>query len=223
MKSGGKDRRLAEKPYLILGGKPLLWHSLAAFQRSGLIREIVLVAHPSRVRACRETLLPAFRLGKVKAVVAGGKTRQESVRAGLAALSGGIDTVAVHDAARPFVDEAMIREVLRVAAKGLGATTGLPATQTIKKVDKAGTVLETPPREMLWEIQTPQAFPRALLQVAHEAAAAAGIVGTDDASLVERLGKTVMVVKGSPANFKVTHAEDLMRAEWMMNNRKGRA
>ncbi len=217
---GSRLRSKVDKPYVRLGGKPLLMHSLEVFQNSQDVTHIVLVAHSSRVATCRKTLMGKKFLSKIVNVVAGGKTRQDSVFAGLSALHPDCDTVLVHDAARPFVNHAMIKALIACAAKGMGAVVGMPVSQTIKKVDSHGMVMETPPRKNLWEIQTPQAFPRALLMRAHGYARCEGIEATDDAALVECIGKKVKVIPGAAENFKITRKEDLLLAEILLRNRR---
>lgn len=145
---------------------------------------------------------------EVEGGVAGGATRSESVRRGLAAVPSDATIICVHDAARPFASEHLYKEVITAVVSGAdGAVPGLRVTDTIKKVNAEGIVLDTPDRESLMAIQTPQAFRAAVLRNAHEA----GNEGTDDASLVERVGGKVVVVNGEAINKKLTTPEDL---EW---------
>lgn len=145
---------------------------------------------------------------EVEGGVAGGATRSESVRRGLAAVPSDATIICVHDAARPFASEHLYKEVITAVVSGAdGAVPGLKVTDTIKKVNAEGIVLDTPDRESLMAIQTPQAFRAAVLRNAHEA----GNEGTDDASLVERVGGKVVVVNGEALNKKLTTPEDL---EW---------
>ena len=144
----------------------------------------------------------------------GGAERSDSVAAGLAALSADCSVVLVHDAARPFVEAAVIDAVIREARSGVAAVAAVPVTDTIKEVSADDRrVLRTVPRERLWRAQTPQGFPRALLVEAHDRAQRAGVSATDDAALVERLGAFVVVVPDSPRNVKITTPEDLAWAE----------
>ena len=152
-------------------------------------------------------------------VVTGGATRQESVLAALSCLAPEVDTVLVHDAARPLAPVELIEAVARAVADGAPAVVpGLPVTDTIKRVDAGRRVVETPAREQLRAIQTPQGFSRALLEQAHRSAAASV---TDDAGLVELLGAPVLVVPGHPHAFKITHPEDLVRAEALLSADNG--
>jgi 2-C-methyl-D-erythritol 4-phosphate cytidylyltransferase len=145
---------------------------------------------------------------KLGAPVAGGAERQDSVRAGLAALPPEVEWVAVHDAARPWVRPDDVSRVIRAARETGAAILAVPCADTVKRV-KEGRVIETPPRNELWAAQTPQVFRRDWLEEAHAKAAAEGARGTDDASLVEALGLPVAVVPGDPSNRKVTTREDL--------------
>ena len=140
--------------------------------------------------------------------VAGGATRSESVRRGLAAVPSEATIICVHDAARPFASEHLYKEVISAVVGGAdGAIPGLPVIDTIKRVDQNGVVLDTPDRSSLVAVQTPQAFRASVLRRAHES----GNEGTDDASLVERVGGKVVVVNGEAINRKLTTSEDL---EW---------
>ena len=145
--------------------------------------------------------------------VTGGSTRQQSVLAALRALPPEVDVVLVHDAARPLAPVSLINAVAAAVLAGAPAVIpGLPVHDTIKRVDSIGLVLETPPREALRAIQTPQGFRRTVLERAH-ASVTAGASVTDDAGLVELLGEPVIVIPGHPDAFKITQPEDLARAE----------
>jgi 2-C-methyl-D-erythritol 4-phosphate cytidylyltransferase len=151
----------------------------------------------------------ATLLGPAVAVVAGGATRSESVRAGLAAVPADATVVCVHDAARPFASQELFAAVVEAVRGGTdGAVPGVPVTDTIKVVDGTGAVVDTPARDRLVAVQTPQAFRAEALRRAH----ADGSDGTDDAALVERAGGRVVVVPGEPGNGKITHPDDLRRA-----------
>ncbi|MCA9736762.1 MAG: 2-C-methyl-D-erythritol 4-phosphate cytidylyltransferase, partial [Gemmatimonadetes bacterium] len=173
--------------------------------------EVVVVLLPpgAAVPDWVEELAPRVR------VAPGGETRTASVAAGLDVLPDGIDTVVVHDAARPRVDLGALDRCLAVAAQDIAAVVGHPAVDTIKEVED-GVVQGTPDRRRLWQVQTPQVFPRTLLQHAHAAARATGVDGTDDAALIERAGLPVQVVEGSRWNLKVTVPEDRAVAESLL-------
>jgi len=150
--------------------------------------------------------------------VTGGATRSESVRAGIAALPADADIVVVHDAARPLADVAMFERVIAAVRAGAdGAVPGVPIADTVKRIDPDGTVVATVPREELVAVQTPQAFRADRLRAAHAGAPE----GTDDAAVVERAGGRVVVVAGSPDNFKITEPDDLERAAAVLARRAG--
>ncbi len=161
-------------------------------------------------------------LGGSLTVVAGGAERSDSVSHGLAALPGSCQVVLVHDAARPFVDRATIDAVIAVARHGEGAVPATRLGDTLKEAEEGPgegahpLVRRTIPRDHLWRAQTPQGFPRGLLEEAHARARHDGIRGTDDATLVERLGARVRLVPGADANFKVTSEGDLQLAEALL-------
>jgi 2-C-methyl-D-erythritol 4-phosphate cytidylyltransferase len=202
------------KQYLRILGVPLLVRTLRVLAGARSVAAIVVAAPGARVRAT-EALLGRSGITKLSAVVAGGAERQESVWRALQAVPSGCRWIIVHDAARPFIDAALVERVLAAARQG-AATCGLPVRETVKRVREA-VVEETLDREGLWLIQTPQAFRRELLQEAHDKARRDGYVGTDDAVLVERLGVPVRVVPGSPQNLKITTPKDLVTARrWMV-------
>jgi 2-C-methyl-D-erythritol 4-phosphate cytidylyltransferase len=201
------------KPFLEVGGRPLLEWVLKAFlsYRSTVS---VIVALPERDVDEAPDWLSQID-GRVR-LVAGGATRTESVRAGLAALPADVTVVAVQDGARPVVDTRALDECLAVCRGGAGAVVGYPASDTIKEVDADGRVVRTPDRSTLWQVQTPQVFPKEMILRAYDVAAAEGRGATDDAQLVESAGGVVFVVEGSRANVKVTYPRDVKLAEWAL-------
>ncbi len=201
--AGGAERPL--KQYEKLGGRRLVdWSTEAARSVS---EGVVLV-------------VPADRAGEpeegVDAVVAGGATRAASVRAGLNAVPGDAEVVVVHDSARPMASPALFWEVIaRVRAGAEAAIPGLALTDTVKRVGD-GAVVETLDRSELVAAQTPQAFRADVLRSAHDTSGASGLDATDDAALVEALGRRVVVVPGEAANVKITRSEDLTRARMLL-------
>jgi len=151
-------------------------------------------------------------------LVAGGAERSDSVAAGVAALPAACEFVLVHDAARPFIDAELIDRVINAARAGHAVVPALAVTDTIKEMDAAdpSRIVRTVPREQLRSVQTPQGFPRGVLEEAHAHARREGRKGTDDAALVEQAGGMVRVVNGDPRNMKVTTPEDLELAEYLM-------
>jgi len=197
------------KPFLLLGGIPLLARTLLRLARSQVIDAYVLVVPPGSEETCAKAVVAAYGLPATSRIVAGGAVRQASVLAGLQALPPGTDLVLVHDAARPCVPVCVVRATVEAAARDGAAVAAMPATETVKEARPDGRILRTLPRESLWIAQTPQAFARRIILEAHAAATADGFLGTDDAALVERLGRPVTLVPGSPENIKVTHPADL--------------
>lgn len=190
-------------------GRPMLVYALEAFHGLACVKEIVLVLPPDRIGAFA-ALLPAHP--KLK-IVPGGAERWESVRNGVAALDASLPFVAIHDVARPFVSEAVIRRCLEAAAPDACVLAALPATDTVKEAE-GGNVIRTLDRRRLVLAQTPQVFPRAALAAMH-AADWKGQAPTDEASMAESVGWTVRWVRGADVNRKVTGAADLAWAAWM--------
>jgi 2-C-methyl-D-erythritol 4-phosphate cytidylyltransferase/2-C-methyl-D-erythritol 2,4-cyclodiphosphate synthase len=222
--AGGAGKRLKAqkaKQYLLLDRVPVLVHTLKVFQQAEIIDEIILVLPPDDVASAHKQLINKYSLTKITAVVAGGKERQDSVRNGLFAITGKCDIVLIHDAVRPFVIQELIHQVV-AAAKSFGAASvGVKAKDTIKETKKNNLVAATIPRQNLWLTQTPQAFKFELLKKAYKAAYDKKFYGTDDASLVERIGKKVKIIEGSYENIKITTPEDMMIAEALMKKKTG--
>lgn len=201
-------------------GRPMLVHTLLPFQASPKISSVVLVVGRAEVGLV-ERLVAEEGFTKVAAVVPGGDTRQESVRLGLEAVPSAAPLVAIHDGARPLVTEEIIHRTVDAAAEHGAAVAAVRAVDTVKLADESDFVQCTPPRERAWIIQTPQTFRADLIREAHRRAAEEGFAGTDDASLVERLGHPVKLVEGSRENFKVTYPEDFAAAERVLRERAG--
>lgn len=221
--SAGQGARMGaahNKVFLPLAGKPLLVHTLEAFERSLVVDEVLLVAHRLEVDYCRDEIVAHYGLSKVADVIAGGESRHASEYCALNALrgrieSGAVDIVLIHDGARPFVSPGDI-ERLVVAARQAGAAllaTPLAADELVVEADDQGVVTMVYPTEQLWRAQTPQAFDAPGLLAAYDAAAAEGYTGTDTASSVERTGGRVHIVAGNASNIKITTPHDLLRAE----------
>jgi 2-C-methyl-D-erythritol 4-phosphate cytidylyltransferase len=208
------------KPFLELDGVPILARTLLRFQAVKVIDALVPVVNAEDVQYCMSHIVAPYGLEKVFHVVAGGKTRQESVLRGLEATAA-CSMVIVHDAVRPFVTEDLVLKVLHAAADTGAAVAALPATDTLKRASETGFVLETIDRQRIWMVQTPQAFRWELLVEAHRMAAQKGWTATDDASLVERLGAPVRVVQGHRSNIKITTPEDLWLAGRILDQQRG--
>jgi 2-C-methyl-D-erythritol 4-phosphate cytidylyltransferase len=201
------------KHLLTLAGRPVLAHTLEAFQRCSIITDIVLVGGNDRL-AAYERIVNEYGITKVCAIVHGGATRQESSARGLAQAHAA-DIVCVHDGARPLVSERMIVASVQQAAEHGAAIVAVPAKDTIKMGTAEGVVQSTLERERLWQVQTPQAFRADLLRRAQREAGAE-FIATDDAALVERLGLPVRIVTGDYSNIKITTADDLAIAEYLL-------
>ncbi len=217
--AGGVGRRLrakVRKPFISLRGRPMLAWTLGAFERAPGVRAVVLVAHPGDLERARR-LVRRYRFRKVASVVPGGASRMASVACGVRALPPGTRWVAVHDAARPLVTPALIEATLRGAKRAKAAIAAVPVVPTVKE-GAGGWVTRTLDRSRLWAVQTPQVFERKLLERAHRRAN--GFAATDDAALVEKMGRRIRIVRGSHRNIKVTTPEDLVIAEALLS--KGR-
>jgi 2-C-methyl-D-erythritol 4-phosphate cytidylyltransferase len=207
----------ARKPFLELGGEPLLVHALRPFLAESRVVAVAVAVSPDDVESARgwvEALDPRVR------VVSGGATRSDSVAAAVATLPPDLAVILVHDAARPLVTQGAVERCLAVAATGKGAVAGWPATDTLKEVDDDGRILRTPDRSRVWHAQTPQGFPAEVLRAALSDPVARA-AATDDAALVEAAGLTVVMVEGAPDNLKVTRPEDLPLAEVLLARRSG--
>jgi 2-C-methyl-D-erythritol 4-phosphate cytidylyltransferase len=198
-----------KKPGIRVAGRPILGWTLDVLETTPAVRGIVLAVPAEDVAAWRRRLRGRRKL---RAVVAGGAERQESVARGLAAVPAEVRWVVVHDGVRPCITPALIARVLAGAAASGAAIAARPIAETVKRAREDGWVKETVDREGLWAVQTPQAFDATLLREAHRRAAAEGVVATDDAALVERLGVPVRLVPGLPGNVKITRPDDLALA-----------
>ncbi len=222
--AAGKGSRMnakTNKQYLMLSNKPVLAHTLQAFEQTDIISEIIIAIHPDDHQLFKECILP-YGFSKITAVIDGGADRQASVYNALARISPESGVIAVHDGARPFITPKIITESIETAASYGAACVGMPVKDTIKHVGPDLTVIDTPDRSALWAIQTPQTFQRETLINAHEKAITEGYRGTDDSVLVERLGVKVRMVMGSYANLKITTAEDLVFAEAFLKTEFGK-
>ena len=208
---GGIDKVMAA-----LGGEPMIARTVRAFQQCGAIADIVIVTRPDLIRPISAL---CARMDKVRMVVAGGQSRQESVALGLNALPKGVELAAVHDGARPLITDAVIDRTVRAANSYGAAAPAVPVKDTIKVV-RGGLVTDTPDRASLQAVQTPQVFDFDLLRGALKKAAEDATAVTDDCSAVERLGMAVKIVEGDERNLKVTTPMDLKIAEMLLEEMK---
>jgi 2-C-methyl-D-erythritol 4-phosphate cytidylyltransferase len=204
------------KQFLLLRGMPILTRTLLNLTNPGLVNALVLVVPPGAEEWCQQHILAPYPLPPIIEIIPGGAERQESVFRGLQRTTAETQLVVIHDAVRPFVSPDLLRRTIEAAQTFRAAVAAVPAVETVKVVERE-LIRETPPRDRLWIAQTPQAFEGELIREAYRRAAADGFRGTDDAMLVERLGVQVKVVLSYPENMKITTAEDLQRAEQLLN------
>lgn len=200
-----------DKAFLSLGSKPVLAYSLLAFERSPEVEAIVLVVRKDQQTAAK-AMAKLYGISKLAKVVAGGSRRQDSVKAGLAAVDAATTLVVVHDGARPCTTPDMVSEVVKMARKFNAVAIGRRMIDTVKLCEKATTVKETVDRSKLWTVQTPQAFDYFLLRRAYDNLDAKKLLATDDAQAVELLGESVKIYESNKPNIKITTVEDLLLA-----------
>jgi 2-C-methyl-D-erythritol 4-phosphate cytidylyltransferase len=206
------------KALIRLLGEPMLMWTLRALHEADAFTEF-FVALPNGEEDAYFVLGDGSEPPRLK-IITGGATRQDTVAKCLARVSTECDIVAVHDAARPLLAPSILNDVLNRARETGAAIAAVPAKDTVKLCSEDGIVTDTPDRSRVWLAQTPQCFSRELLVSAHEKARAEGFVGTDDASLVERMGAPVSVVMGSYENIKVTTPEDILVCEEILKKRR---
>jgi len=214
--AGGKGtrmRRATPKQYLELGDKKICLYSFETLLESPEIDEIIVV--------CEEEFQSVFPKGnKPLKFAKPGKRRQDSVESGLLAISKDADLVCIHDSARPFLDADMLSRVIIDGQEMGAATAAMPLKFTVKQVDDRGFVTKTPPREFLYEVQTPQVIRASFLREGFTLANEKGLTVTDDTSLIELLGKPVRLTEGSSSNIKITSPEDLLLAREILQERR---
>lgn len=222
--AAGSSRRMnnfgdTNKNLLNLAGEAILLRTLKTFSQVGRVNFLIVVVAPHEVETV-EKLLRGSKSLKPWRMTIGGSERQFSIANGLKLLPEDAEIVLVHDAARPLVTVQTIDGVIDAAKKFGGAIAAVPAKDTIKIVDAQGFVRNTPPRRDLAVVQTPQGFRREILLQAYAKAAAENFLGTDDASLVERLGVRIKIVTSGYENIKVTTPEDILLAETLLSTRQ---
>lgn len=207
------------KQYLMLGGIPIIVHTLRAFEKASLVHEIVLVVPESDINYVKLSIIEQYGISKVTRMIAGGMKRQDSVRNGLEAVSNDCHVVIIHDGVRPFISEELINTSIMKAIKEGAVTVGVPVKDTVKSVTEDGIIKKTLNRQELWLAQTPQTFTREIIQQAYRQAYEDNFYGTDEASLVERMNVKVIMVNGSYENIKITTPEDLAIGEFILKKR----
>lgn len=217
--AGGIGRRMGgqtPKQFLCLHGIPILARTLDAFVQAGCFQSIILTVPIDHIPETKE-LLVRYGLDSVCRIVPGGSTRQESVRAGLEALDDTIDVVMVHDGVRPLVSRSIILNCLEAVITHGAAITAIPVKDTLKEAS-GQIIARTVDRERLWRAQTPQGARVGLLLQAYQSASLEHFLGTDEASLLERVGCPVAIVAGSETNLKITLPEDIAMAEALLSS-----
>lgn len=217
--SGSRLKRDIPKPFIKLAGKPILQHTVEKFLNQQALARIIVATSSNYMHEARLVLQEAVTGSAGTYVIEGGRERQGSILNALDVI-GDVDLVMIHDAVRPFVTPKQIATCCKAAERADGAIMGVPAKDTIKSLDENGYVMETPDRKYLWQAQTPQVFKKEVLVEAYRKALEDEFMGTDDASLVERLGYSVRMIEGSYANFKITYPVDLQIASILLSKEK---
>lgn len=220
--AAGQGKRMKskiQKQFLLLKEKPVLYYSLFCFEKSREIDDIIIVTGTESIEYVKKEIVEYFGFQKVKAVVAGGKERYDSVYEGLMACEN-CDYVFIHDGARPFVTEEMIKRGKQSVLVYGACVLGMPSKDTVKIVNEDGIVASTPKRELVWNVQTPQIFSYAEIREAYQKAKQQGMQGiTDDAMVMEQYGSLkVKLEEGSYDNIKITTPEDILLAEKILEN-----
>ena len=222
--AGGSGKRMGldiKKQYILLKEKEVLAHTIEVFERCDFIDEIILVVTKEDIPYVQENIVTRYELSKVKKIAVGGSERQDSVYNGLLKVDQSTAYVMIHDGARPLVTKDVIYKCLENAKITGASIVAVPVKDTIKVCDiKTHRVKQTPHRDTLWTIQTPQIFSFDLLMQAYKHAEVNHLQVTDDSMIVEAFGKEVYVTEGEYANIKITTPEDIMIAEAILNLKK---
>ncbi|MCF6462466.1 2-C-methyl-D-erythritol 4-phosphate cytidylyltransferase [Clostridium sp. Cult1] len=220
--AAGMSNRMGSKinkQFISINNKPILAHTIGKFERCRYVDEIIVVAKEDDIEYCRKEIVKRFKFNKVSKIVRGGKERQDSVYNGILALNERCNIVLSHDGARPFVNIKNIVDGIEGAIKHGACVIGVPVKDTIKIVGNHNHIDSTPKRDFLWAAQTPQCFKKEIIMEGYKKAINDNFIGTDDSSLVERLGIDVKMVMGSYENIKITTPEDLIVAESLLKDK----
>ncbi len=221
--AAGKGKRMGEgynKQYILLAGKPIVARTIEVFENVGSIDEIVLVVGKGEIDLARKDIIHKYNFKKVVKIIEGGTERQDSVYNGLKAIDVNCNIVLIHDGARPFITGNIIEKSIKAAKDAGACVVAVRVKDTIKVVNKNMEVDYTPDRDILWAVQTPQAFEHKLLLEAYKKLRADNIKVTDDAMLVEKLGHIIKIIEGSYENIKITTPEDLILGEGILKKRE---
>jgi len=217
--AAGDSRRMGfDKLFATIAGRPVIAHTIHAFERAGCVGGIIVVAREDRLTEIKK-IVRDEKLKKAQSIIPGGKHRQDSVRAGLDHLDAATKYVAVHDAARPLITAEQIELVLEQCRVHAAASLAEPISDTLKYADTELFVAGPVDRHQLYAMQTPQVFERRLIEDAYRAVYAENASVTDEVSAVERLGRKVILVPNQDLNFKITYPRDLALAEFVLTQR----
>jgi 2-C-methyl-D-erythritol 4-phosphate cytidylyltransferase len=214
--AGSSERMGFDKLFALVSGKPVIAHTIAAFENTKCVDEIILVGRADSLGELKKLI---GQPTKVQQIVAGGAERSDSVRAGLEHVDPKSDYIAVHDAARPMITPEKITRVFEAARTSSAASLAEPINDTLKRADADLAVKESVDRSGIYGMQTPQVFERKLLEEAYELVAKKKISVTDEVSAVELLGHKIVLVPNYDFNFKVTYPRDLPLAEFVLKQR----
>ena len=220
--AAGEGRRMGgtvPKQFLQIGGREILARTLEVFETCVAIDDVWVVVADEQCTSCQSTIVERYGFRKIRGVIAGGTTRQESVWRGLQQVTDAVTLVVVHDGVRPLVTELLLQQTLEHASRYGAAIAAVPLKDTLKRVSAAGTVEATVARERLWRVQTPQAFRHVLLHRAFQHAWRQGLQATDEAGLIEALGYPVQIVPSYEHNIKITTPDDLIFCEMFLRER----
>ena len=217
--AAGDSRRMGfDKLFAVIAGKPVIAHTIRAFERAASVDGIIVVAREDRHDEIK-TIVHDGNFTKVRWIIRGGKRRQDSVCAGLEHLESATHFVAVHDAARPLVTPDQIERVFQQCATHGAAALAEPINDTLKRADADFIVTGSVDRHQLYAMQTPQIFERQLIEEAYRAVYAENISVTDEVSVVERFGRKVVLVLNDDFNLKITYPRDLPLSEFVLKQR----
>lgn len=222
--AAGRSKRMVSptsKQFMALDNMPVLAHTLKAFEQSKKVDQVIVVGNAKDLSYCRNHLFKKYDFKKVTHLIQGGRRRQDSVFKGLQALPPDTEYVVIHDGARPLVTPELIDKAIAEVKRSSAVVVGIPLKDTIKVATQDQVVEYTLDRPRLWAIQTPQVFKTEILVRAHRQARADKFWGTDDASLVERMGNPVKVIMGSEENVKITTPIDMVTARAILMGRRG--
>ncbi len=214
---GKRMKSSINKQYLLLKDKPIVAHTIEKFENNEYIDEIIVVTKEEEMEYCKVNVVDRYGFKKIKSIISGGAERQDSVYNGLKNCSEMTKIVLIHDGVRPFINNQEINNIIAKTLELDACVTGVRVKDTIKVVDDESNIIDTPNRENLWAVHTPQSFDYQLILRAHEKGKQENWIVTDDSMLVEKLGVKVKMIEGSYDNIKITTSEDLIIAESILD------